>query len=143
MRGVRMSPTARSLALLRELGYEPDIVERRIPGADTTRDFFGCVDLIAAHPQGGILAVQATTSSNLAARVTKAKGEPRLVVWLRAGGRFEAWGWSERGARGRTKVWTVRRIRASLTEVGAVEFVELTTHPAIGAPGSLPLGGVA
>jgi hypothetical protein len=136
-----MSPTQRSLELLRELGYTPDVVERRIPGADTTRDFFGCIDLIAAHPRGGILAVQATTSSNLAARVAKAKAERRLAVWLRAGGKFEAWGWSERGARGRVKVWAVRRVRASLAPDGSVGFVELTSHPAIGAPGALPIGG--
>ena len=139
-----MTPTSRSLELLRELGYVPGIVERRIPGrSNVTVDFFGCVDLIAAHPSGGILAVQATSSSNLAARVTKAAVEPRLAVWLRAGGAFEVWGWSLRGASGRRKVWGIRRVRASLTDAGAVEFVELRTHPTIGAPGSLPLEAVS
>ncbi len=96
---------------------------------------FGCIDIIAAYPAGGVLAVQATSSSNLAARVAKAKTEPRLAVWLRAGGTFEAWGCSLRGARGRRKIWGLRRVRASLGPAGEIEFSEMGEHPALGAAG--------
>lgn len=132
------SPTALSLGLLREMGYEAGVVERNV--ARTVKiDFLGCVDIVAAHPAGGILAVQATTSSNLAARVAKAQAEIRLITWLKSGGRFEAWGWSLRGARGRRKLWGVRRVRASLHGGGVIVFAELSEHPAVGSPGALAL----
>ena len=38
-----------------------------------------------------VLAVQATTGPNGAARLAKAKAEPRLAIWVAAGQRFEVW----------------------------------------------------
>src|SRR5262245_13988782 len=97
-----MTPTARSLALLRRSGFTADVVERwlRIPGKNVRRDLFGFADLLAVHPGDRVfLLVQCTgdTGGNVAARVKKATGRRELLDWLRAGGRFEVWGWSRRG----------------------------------------------
>jgi hypothetical protein len=55
----------------------------------------------------GLMGIQATTASNLSARVTKALAEPRLFTWLAAGNRFLAHGWAKKGARGARKLWRV------------------------------------
>src|SRR5208282_1305404 len=111
-----MTPTARSLALLRRSGYVADVVERWIPGANVRRDLFGCIDVLAVRPAArAILAVQATTSDHLAHRLDKARKLPALAAWLRAGGAFEVWGWARRGKR-----WHVRRVAVRSEDLAAV-----------------------
>ena len=109
-----MTPTSRSLAVLRKLGYEADVVERWIPGAKIRKDYLGCIDLIACHETYGILGVQATTTDNASKREAKAKAEPRLRTWLAAGATFEVWGWALRGAAGKRKLWTLSKRRIGL-----------------------------
>jgi len=103
-----VTPTARSLEVLRKLGYEADVVERWVPGARIRRDFLGCIDIVGVHPEHGIIGVQATTTGNIAARLAKAATEKRLRPWLEHA-RFEVWGWALRGPRGKRKLWTLRR----------------------------------
>jgi hypothetical protein len=103
------TPTARTLARLRELGYRADVVERRLPRCFITRDLFGCIDVVAVRP-GEVLGVQCTSASHLAARLRKARAAPGLRAWLAAGAHFEVWGWAKRRPRGRRKVWCVRRV---------------------------------
>jgi hypothetical protein len=72
------SPTARTLAYLRRRGYTAGVVERFIAGVGEhgqgiRRDFLGCIDLIAVKPGSPILGVQATSISNVSARLAKAK----------------------------------------------------------------------
>jgi hypothetical protein len=89
-----MSPTSRTLDHLRRCGFVVEVVERWIPGANIRKDFLGCIDLISFHrSRPGIIGIQATSSSNLAARLAKAKSRPELAAWLRAGGSFQVWGW--------------------------------------------------
>ncbi len=90
------SPTQRTLELLRRTGHVADVVERRNPHLRfKTHDYIGCIDVIAAGPSG-IIAVQTTSGSNLAARRAKVLAEPRAIVWLKAGGRIFLHGWSKR-----------------------------------------------
>ena len=108
------SPTARTLALLRKEGYVAQVVERWVPQARKRVDLFGCVDVLAMRATDkGVLGVQATSASNLAARVTKALAEPRLLTWLSAGNRFLLHGWALKGKAGARKLWqvNVREIR--------------------------------
>ncbi len=89
-----MSPTARTLTVLRRLGYLPAIVERWIPGANVRRDLYGCIDIVAIQAnEHGVLGIQATSLPNISARLKKAKALPALEIWLLAGNRFEVWGW--------------------------------------------------
>jgi hypothetical protein len=103
------SPTARSLALLRRRGFVADVCERWLAQAGIRRDLFGCIDLVAVHPrENGVLGIQATTASNLSARLRKAVGLPALKTWLAAGNRFEVWGWSKHGRRWHVKIVALR-----------------------------------
>lgn len=108
-----ISPTTRTLQRLRELGFTAEKVEQRIPIPNAkfapTRDFINVIDLIAFRVGVGIVGIQATSDSNHAARMEKARKEPMLQVWLESGGRFEVWSWGLRGPRGERKVWTLRR----------------------------------
>lgn len=103
-----MTPTARTLAKLRADGWTAQVVEKWNPHSRTRLDLFGIIDVLACHPDAGILGVQATSGSNASARVKKAMDEPRLQTWLRSGGRFEVWSWAKQGARGKRKTWTLR-----------------------------------
>lgn len=101
-----MSPTQRTLAECKKRGWTAGIVERRLTRF-VTQDFLGCIDIIAVTPDG-LVGIQATSGANHAARVTKARQEPRLSAWLSPGRTFEVWSWSKRGARGERKRWQLR-----------------------------------
>ena len=109
-----MTPTSRSLALLREMGYIAQVVERWNPHAKIRVDLFGIIDIIGAHPDYEIVGVQATTTDNASKREKKALEEPRLLTWLQAGGRFSVHGWALRGARGQRKLWTLSERKIDL-----------------------------
>src|SRR5437899_1968035 len=108
-----MSLIARSLARLRRLGYIAGVVERFIAGVGERgqgihRDLFGCIDIVAAKRGSPILGVQATSLSNISARVAKATAIPELRTWLASGAGFQVWGWLHREGRWLVKVVEVR-----------------------------------
>jgi hypothetical protein len=107
------SPTARSLAPLREFGYTVKVVERWNPYAKIRQDLFG-VDILALKPGEPALVVQATTGNNHAARRSKLDVECFTALWDGAGAMIKVWSWSKQGPRGQRKVWTVRREMLSL-----------------------------
>src|SRR5437016_410518 len=91
---IRLTTVGRSLVLLRRLGFLADVVERWLPKIERRRDLFGFGDVLAVHPRDKLfLIVQATSLSNVGARLTKAKSKATLKVWLHSGGQFEVWGW--------------------------------------------------
>jgi len=106
-----MSPTARSLRYLRERQCIATVVERFNPGAKVRVDFLGFGDILALEPgRHGVLAVQVTTTSNMAARIKKIESEAlarNVTAWLSAGNRIRVHGWSLKGPRGRRKTWQV------------------------------------
>lgn len=103
------SPNKRALDDLRTMGFTCQTVERWNSFARKRIDLFGCIDIVAARDGIGLLAVQACAGASHAARRTKSLAEPRLRVWLMAGGRFEIWSYAKRGARGKAKKWELRR----------------------------------
>src|SRR5262245_56234214 len=91
-----MTPTSRSLTLLRKAGDMAEVVEKwlRIPGRPRRRDLFGIGDILGVTPRTKTFAlIQTRSLSNVSARVAKAKAEPRLATWIAAGGVFEVHGW--------------------------------------------------
>jgi hypothetical protein len=88
-----VTPTELSLRHLREEGWSADIVERRIPHANITHDWLGVADIIAIKG-GETLAVQATSASNVSARVKKIADSPNVAAIREAGIRIEVYGWS-------------------------------------------------
>lgn len=65
-----MTPTQLTLRKLRAEGWTAEVVERWVPGANIRKDLFGFVDIIALRDDI-TLAVQATSYSNISARVNK------------------------------------------------------------------------
>jgi hypothetical protein len=81
-----------------------------------SRDFLGCIDIIVvSHREPGVLAIQATSLPNLSARLAKARSKPELRIWLKAGGRFEVWGWILR-----TGHWQVKRVALQAEDLASV-----------------------
>lgn len=111
-----MTPTQRALKVCKDQGWTAGIVEKWNPHARIRQDLFGCIDLIVADEGEGILGVQVTSGANVAARLTKAKVEPRLVKWLSSGGRFEVWGFRKLakrkadGKKSKVKEYVLRRV---------------------------------
>jgi hypothetical protein len=90
-----MTPTQRTLKLLRDNGYTAGIVERYISyGKFGNRvDLFGIIDIIAIKPDW-ILGVQSCgmTFSNHKKKITEQNKEQTLE-WLSSGGRLILVGW--------------------------------------------------
>jgi hypothetical protein len=102
------SPTARSLAYLREQGYLAEVVERRVPKCMILRDLFGFIDILAIRGDE-VLGVQSTSRSNVDARIDKIAGHPNVGAVRQAGIRLEVHGWG-RMASGR---WELRVVDVS------------------------------
>jgi hypothetical protein len=83
-----MSPTARSLAHIKELGYTAKLVERWNHFAKIRQDLFGA-DLLALKSGSPVLVVQATTGSHHAARRTKLEAEGFTALWKATGTALE------------------------------------------------------
>jgi hypothetical protein len=114
-----VTPTARSLDLLRRDGWTAECVEKFLPYGRVRRDYLGFIDVLAIQLGERILAVQATSASNVSARVKKALESPHLRTWLSTGARFEVWGWSKKGAAGKRKTWQLTRRVLTLTDAPA------------------------
>jgi len=107
------SPTQLTLKRLRDWGYTADVVEQwvsfhgREDGDGPTgvrRDLFGIGDVMACKADEGILLVQCTSANNAGARLKKVQGTKEILAWLRAGGKFEVWGWFKKSGK-----WNVNR----------------------------------
>ena len=98
-----MTPTARSLALLRSRGLLAERVECWNPWAKVRQDLLQIGDVIFVGKHIGL--VQVTTSDHLAEREAKLRAHPNAKAWLQAGGKLWVHGWAKRGARGERKRW--------------------------------------
>jgi hypothetical protein len=92
------SPTARSLAYLREQGWHAEVVERneRTPHKTWKVDLFGFADVLAIRA-GERLLVQATDDTSVSKRVRKVADSPLVGLVREAGFRIEVWGWRRDG----------------------------------------------
>ena len=101
------SPTARTLDYLRKKGYTAGVVERYNSFTKQRHDLFGCIDIVAIHPdRTGCLGVQATSGSNGSSRVAKIVSSPAAKLWLASGNALWVVVWSQKGAKGKRKLWT-------------------------------------
>lgn len=88
-----MTPTQRSIALLKKTGYKVAITEHWNAHAHCRQDLFGFIDLIAICPTEKPLAVQTTTKGNMQARVDKILASPHVVQVLQGGFTIQVHGW--------------------------------------------------
>ena len=100
----RMTPTQRSLALLRERGYLTAVVERWNPHAKIRQDLYGVADLIAVRPLE-VMFVQTTSGDHVAERIAKVKAHANYERIIESGILFFVHGWSRLKAG-----WTCREI---------------------------------
>ena len=89
-----MSPTQRSLKMLRDQGYKVWIVEHWNPWARIRQDLFGCIDILAIG-NGETLAVQTTSRSNVAARQKKIVENEYYPEMVRSGWKVHIHGWGK------------------------------------------------
>lgn len=108
----KVSPTQRSLRLLRQEGGCPAIVEKFNSFIKIRQDAWGFVDIISLNPsKGEITFVQVTTMAHLPEHREKCFANPNLKNLLDAGGVFELHGWRKlkekilNGKKGRREVW--------------------------------------
>ena len=87
----KVSPTQRSLAHLRELGYHVEIVEKWNSFTKQRKDLWGWADLLAIR-KGEVLAVQVTASA-VSNRIQKIMASDTLALVRDAGIRIEVHGW--------------------------------------------------
>jgi hypothetical protein len=92
-----VTPTQRTLAKLRADGWTTAIVEHWNAHARIRQDLFGFIDILALR-DGETLAVQATSGSNVAARVAKIAASETAPIVRKAGWRIEVWGWRKNAA---------------------------------------------
>lgn len=110
-----MSPTQRTLAALKAKGMRCGIVERfnRFGGPHGIRqDLFGIIDIIAIHPDRGVVGIQ-STGQDFAGhyrKLTQDEAES-TAAWLSTpGASLELWGWRKLKAQrgGKRMKWEPR-----------------------------------
>ena len=114
------SPTQRTLAKLRKEGYYAAICEKWNVFARRRIDLFGGDILAIKEGEGGPLLIQCTTAANQSHRLKKTISLSSVKTWLLCGGRFEVWGWSKKGKRGKRKLWSVSIRVVTLEDFGDV-----------------------
>jgi hypothetical protein len=77
---------------------------------------FGFGDVIALDGKPGSLLIQACITGDAPKRAKKILEEctEAAIEWLSAGNRIQVWGWAKRGARGKRKLWTLKRYSIEL-----------------------------
>jgi hypothetical protein len=104
------TPTSRTLKEMRNRGYIADVVERWIPQTKKRKDLFGFIDVLCVHPEreGDVVAVQATSGSNVSKRLAKIVNHENMGAVRKGGIRILIHGWTKR--RGR---WRLREVDVS------------------------------
>ncbi len=92
------SPTQLTLKHLRSLGYLAEVTEHWNAWARRRVDLFGFVDVLGVGPEGTI-AVQTTSSSNMAARVKKIAESENTAFLRKAGWEIQVWGWRKKAGK--------------------------------------------
>lgn len=92
-----MTPTQRTINKLRGQGIRCQTVEKYNAHSRKKLDLFNFIDMIAMHPDTGIIGIQITSGSNHADRLRKITGECSndARMWLESGGRIQLWSWSQ------------------------------------------------
>jgi len=119
----RISYTSKTLQYLKNQGVLVGVVERwnQYVGVHGIRqDLFGFIDIIAAYPGRGIVAVQCTGPNGHSQHKKKILDEctDNAIEWLKSGGEIELWSWrkllTKRG--GKQRRWQPRIEQITLKE---------------------------
>lgn len=95
----KLKPVTRSLAWLKAQGWHAGRVDRDVRQGPTIRsfDWLGFIDIVAVHPEHGVLAVQTTSRGEMSRRITKIAGiDPAVIGAVRkAGVAIHVHGWDK------------------------------------------------
>lgn len=98
------TPTQLSKKLMESEGYLVGIVEKWNPHAKVRQDLWGFLDLLCVADGKGVVGVQTTSASNMAARRNKIRAHTNYAAVEGAGIRIELHGWRKVG-----RHWEVKR----------------------------------
>lgn len=87
-----VSPTQRTLAYYKDLGYTCAITEHWNQWARIRQDLFGFCDVVAIR-EGETVCVQACAGASVAARVSKIEKHPNYPIVKSAGWKITVIGW--------------------------------------------------
>lgn len=93
-----LNPTQLSLRELKRDGWTAEKVERWNSHAGVMNDLWGFIDIVALRGDT-TLGVQATSYSNVSARVKKIADSPLIAVVREANWQIEVWGWRKEKGR--------------------------------------------
>jgi len=114
-----MSPTQRSLKLLRSQGWTCWITEHWNPHAGIRQDLFGFADLVALA-KDNVLLVQTTSGSHVSARIEKIRQNPIALLWLSSPTRWLViHGWRKPA---KSRSWVCRTVHLRKTVDGITTF---------------------
>lgn len=135
------SPTQKSLAHLRDQGYECAIVEKWNAHIKVRQDLFGFVDILAVGSLGTV-AVQSTSKTNVSARIKKICGNhvpnskkeedallrmrSKVLACLAAGWQIEVHGWDSKVSHAAPRIKTITV--EDLVQIGATN-IEIARTP--------------
>lgn len=124
------SPTSRTLDRCRRWGWRSWIVEKWNQFSGRRHDLFGIIDVLVLTDDNQTVGIQATSTSNMSARVKKATEEQAeaLSHWLACGNVFEVWGWALRGKVGKRKLYKLRRLGITQDGMANFEVTELNAE---------------
>lgn len=106
-----MSPTQRSLKLMRDRGYLVAITEKYNPFAKIRQDLFGFIDMLAIKGDETI-AIQTTDGTSVSKRINKIQTLESARLWLESSNRsIVVHGWRKVGPRGKRKTWECREVK--------------------------------
>ena len=113
-----MSPTARTLKYLREQGFHAEVVEYY--KARRRHDLYGFADVhFVGHGIWGL--VQVTSASNHSARWKKITQsdhlQDKVEAVIEAKGEVWVHSWGKKGARGKRKLWALRKERVGVDDL--------------------------
>lgn len=103
-----MSPTQRTLKHMRDQGYVSAVVEKFNHFVKRRQDLFGVIDVLCVG-NGETVAVQTTSGSNVAARITKIAEAEAVPELRKAGWRIVVHGW-RKNSKGK---WILREVDCS------------------------------
>jgi hypothetical protein len=98
----RVNLTPRSMAEMRERGYQVAVVEHYNSFTRRKHDLFGCIDLLCIG-NGETVAVQVTSRAHISERKAKIEDTEAYPDMIRSGWRILVHGWDKEGNRWRLK----------------------------------------
>jgi hypothetical protein len=94
---------------MRERGYLADVTEKWIPMIKQRKDLFGFIDILCVHRERPeVVGVQATSASNVSARIDKIINHENVAAVRKGGIRILVHGWGKKKGR-----WTLREVDIS------------------------------